>query len=131
MYRSETWKSISSEEKQKLGVHALHDGEFWISFDDFFSNFHQLHICHRGPASLGTTEEDAGVCTWSNLFRDDKLTWKEELFHGEWVPGSTAGGAGQPNKGLTTKIFTPKISMIFSRKILDQSSVFSSFEFYR
>lgn len=105
MYRSGKWTSISSEEKQELAVHALHDGEFWISFDDFFSNFHQLHICHRGPASLGTTEEDAGVCTWSNLFRDDKLTWKEELFHGEWIPGSTAGGAGQANKGLTERKF--------------------------
>ena len=60
---------ISDEEKQELSVHALHDGEFWISFDDFYGNFHQLHICHRGPASLGTTEEDAGVCTWNNLFR--------------------------------------------------------------
>ncbi|CAF4094380.1 unnamed protein product, partial [Rotaria sordida] len=29
---------------------------------------------------------------------DDKLTWKEEMFHGEWIPGSTAGGCGQPNK---------------------------------
>lgn len=25
--------------------------------------------------------------------------WKEESFHGEWVPGVTAGGSGQPNKG--------------------------------
>ncbi|CAF3599350.1 unnamed protein product [Rotaria sp. Silwood1] len=95
---SKAWDEISNEEKQELGVHALHDGEFWMSFDDFFVNFHQLHICHRGPASLGTTEDDAGVCTWNNLFRDDKLTWKEEILHGEWVPGSTAGGAGQPLK---------------------------------
>jgi len=28
------------------------------------------------------------------------LTWKEELLHGEWIPGSTAGGSGQPNKGV-------------------------------
>ncbi|CAF1216362.1 unnamed protein product [Adineta steineri] len=95
---SKAWDDISDEEKQELGVRALHDGEFWISFDDFYANFHQLHICHRGPASLGTTEDDAGVCSWNNLFRDDKLTWQEELLHGEWVPGSTAGGAGQPNK---------------------------------
>jgi len=25
--------------------------------------------------------------------------WKEESFHGEWIPGVTAGGSGQPNKG--------------------------------
>ena len=47
----------------------MHDGEFWMSFDDFFTNFHQLHICHRGPGSLGTTEEDADGYTWNNLFR--------------------------------------------------------------
>jgi hypothetical protein len=68
-FRSDAWSLISDEEKQKLGVHVLQDGEFWISFDDFFANFHQLHICHRGPASLGTTEEDADACTWNNLFR--------------------------------------------------------------
>jgi hypothetical protein len=68
-FSSNAWDAISDEEKQELGVKALHDGEFWMSFDDFFTNFHQLHICHRGPASLGTTEEDAGVCSWSNLFR--------------------------------------------------------------
>ncbi|CAF3407564.1 unnamed protein product [Rotaria socialis] len=95
---SNAWNEISDEEEEELGVNAINDGEFWMSVDDFFSNFHQLHICHRGPASLGTTEDDAGSCTWTNLFRDDKLTWKEEMFHGEWVPGSTAGGCGQPNK---------------------------------
>lgn len=95
---SSAWKSITEERKQKLGVHVRSDGEFWISFDDFFTNFHQLHICHRGPASLGTTEKDAIVPTWNNLFRDDKLTWKEESFHGEWMPGLNAGGSGQPNK---------------------------------
>ncbi len=35
-----------------------------------------------------------------SFYQDDKLTWKEELIHGEWIPGSTAGGCGQPNKGL-------------------------------
>ena len=66
---SNAWEEISNEEKQELGVNVLNDGEFWMSFDDFFANFHQLHICHRGPASLGTTEGDAGACTWNNLFR--------------------------------------------------------------
>lgn len=66
---SDAWNTISEEEKQELGFYALHDGEFWISFEDFMANFHQLHICHRGPASLATTEQDAGVCTWNNLFR--------------------------------------------------------------
>ena len=37
----------------------------------------------------------------SVAFQDDQLTWKEETFHGEWTPGSTAGGSGQPNKGLS------------------------------
>ena len=71
-FSSDAWDSISDEEKQALGVQATHDGEFWISFDDFFSNFHQLHICHRGPASLATTEKDADTCTWNNLFRVDR-----------------------------------------------------------
>ncbi|CAF1568337.1 unnamed protein product, partial [Didymodactylos carnosus] len=94
---SQLWSTISAEEQHELSVRAQ-DGEFWMSYDDFFKNFHQLHICHRGPASLGTTEGDAETCSWSNLFRDDKLTWKEEAFHGEWRPGVSAGGSGQTGK---------------------------------
>lgn len=73
-FSSNAWDDISEDEKTELGVRVLHDGEFWISFDDFFSNFHQLHICHRGPASLGTTEADAAVYSWNNLFRVYNLT---------------------------------------------------------
>ena len=80
-FSSDAWDAISAEEKQALGVQATHDGEFWISFDDFFSNFHQLHICHRGPASLATTEKDADTCTWNNLFRVDRLSIENQREH--------------------------------------------------
>lgn len=51
----------------------MNDGEFWMNFDDFFMNFHQLQICHRGPGSLGTTENEASTYTWKNLYRVNEL----------------------------------------------------------
>lgn len=44
-----------------------------MNFDDFFMNFHQLQICHRGPGSLGTTENEASTYTWKNLYRVNEL----------------------------------------------------------
>ena len=63
--------------------------------------------------------------------QDDQLTWKEETFHGEWAPGSTAGGSGQPNKGFASRSISSRSSFFSRRKILDESSVFGSAEFHR
>jgi hypothetical protein len=44
------------------------DGEFYMSFDDFYSNFHSLNVCHRGPSSLETTEAETDCIKWSDVF---------------------------------------------------------------
>jgi hypothetical protein len=47
------WDRVSEEEKRKFKFQKIHDGEFWMSFDDFFDNFDELQICHCKAESLG------------------------------------------------------------------------------
>ncbi|CAF1331017.1 unnamed protein product [Rotaria sp. Silwood1] len=50
--KSPVWDDVSKEVKKKLTYEEVQDGEFWMSWDDFFSNFHELEICHCGPSSF-------------------------------------------------------------------------------
>ncbi|VDK60030.1 unnamed protein product [Anisakis simplex] len=47
--RSLEWRRISEQEKKEMDLKIEHDGEFWISFDDFVRNFQRLGICNLGP----------------------------------------------------------------------------------
>ena len=39
---SSEWKSISEDVKADMGLTFAHDGEFWMSFDDFMRNFEKI-----------------------------------------------------------------------------------------
>ncbi|CAF5028521.1 unnamed protein product [Rotaria sp. Silwood1] len=54
---SKRWNTVSDEEKEKLKNKDLNDGEFWMSWDDFFSNFHGLYMCHCGPSTFEAIAE--------------------------------------------------------------------------
>ena len=41
-------------ERARVGLYFDNDGEWWMSFRDFFSHFHQLELCHI-PLSHGWT----------------------------------------------------------------------------
>lgn len=71
------WDYIPQEEKERLGIHFEHDGEFWMSLKDFLKHFNQFEICNLSPDSLDT----------SNPFK-----WEVTAYHGSWIPGQTAGG---------------------------------------
>ncbi|CAH8514697.1 unnamed protein product [Schistosoma intercalatum] len=51
--KSKEWSLISPEQRQQLGLTFDDDGEFWMSYQDFVSNFEKLEICHLGPQSMG------------------------------------------------------------------------------
>ncbi|CAF4148737.1 unnamed protein product, partial [Adineta steineri] len=85
---STLWDKVADEEKRKLKFYSLHDGEFWMSYDDFFNHFDVIQFCHRKPESLGLI----GIAPTT---KDKKeLTWHEEIFHGKWKKGKSAGGSG-------------------------------------
>ena len=66
------------------------DGEFWMSFRDFMSNFDVVQMCHLTIDSFSNELLE--------IDDDSDLTWKCTTFHSEWVPGKTAGGCGQINQ---------------------------------
>lgn len=80
------WKRISDEVKEELGYKHLPNGEFWMSYDDFFRSFETLQICELTPDAY--SEE--------LLQKEDyDLEWKMVAYHGEWTPGESSGGCGR------------------------------------
>lgn len=82
------WKRISDEVKEELGYKNLPNGEFWMSYDDFYRFFETMQICELTPDAY--SEE--------LLEKEDNLEWKLAAYHGEWVPGESSGGCGRPNE---------------------------------
>eukprot|EP00914_Ancora_sagittata_P021515 GHVO01042593.1.p1 GENE.GHVO01042593.1~~GHVO01042593.1.p1 ORF type:complete len:778 (-),score=128.21 GHVO01042593.1:745-3078(-) len=79
--KSREWSLISEEEREEHGLTFSDDGEFWMAFKDFQTNFQKVEICNLGPDSL--TEELA-----STMARK----WEASNHDGAWLRGVTAGG---------------------------------------
>jgi len=74
--KSDEWQLISESEKKQLGLTYDDDGEFWMSFTDFMSNFSKLDICYLSPSS----------------FNDSSTRMMSRIEKGKWRAGITAGG---------------------------------------
>ncbi|XP_004562254.1 calpain-9 [Maylandia zebra] len=74
---SREWDYIDSAEKNRIMQNSADDGEFWMEFEDFKRNYDKVEICNMSPDSL--TE-------------DTKHQWAVNVFEGNWIRGSTAGG---------------------------------------
>ncbi|XP_060077139.1 calpain-B-like isoform X2 [Ylistrum balloti] len=79
--QSEEWRFIPEDEKKNLGLTFDDDGEFWMSFSDWKTNFQKLEICNLGPDSLDEEEIQAGG-----------KRWEATCESGSWVPKVNAGG---------------------------------------
>lgn len=75
--QSQEWKFISESEKRELGLTFGHDGEFWMSFQDFTKNFQKVEICHLGVEGMDD---------------DGKGFWKASNLEGAWHKRVNAGG---------------------------------------
>ncbi|CAL8099025.1 unnamed protein product [Calicophoron daubneyi] len=78
--KSREWSLISPEVRQEVGLTFDNDGEFWMSFQDFVSNFQKLEICHLGPQSM------SGGSDAKNR------KWEMCIEQGSWIPRVSAGG---------------------------------------
>ncbi|XP_067115997.1 calpain-9 isoform X1 [Osmerus mordax] len=74
---SREWNLVDKAEKNRILQNSLEDGEFWMEFNDFKANYDKVEICNLSPDSL--TE-------------DTKHKWAVNIFEGNWIRGSTAGG---------------------------------------
>ncbi|XP_064594620.1 calpain-8-like isoform X2 [Liolophura sinensis] len=67
---------FSEEQRRLLNVKGLrHDGEFWISIEDFMENFNQIQMCHLEPDSMLSE-------VVSDMKQDD---WKLVSYHDSWT----------------------------------------------
>lgn len=82
---SSEWNSIPEDVKKDMGLTFAHDGEFWMSFDDFMRNFEKMEVCNLGPDVQDEVFEMTGV-------KADKNAWATNSHDGSWRAGSTAGG---------------------------------------
>ncbi|CAG8465149.1 17380_t:CDS:2 [Acaulospora morrowiae] len=74
---SPEWNIIDKAKRNKLGFKIAEDGDFWMSFRDFITNFSTLVICRHLNTSLFSLEK----------------RWCGIAFRGEWsVENETAGG---------------------------------------
>lgn len=73
------WIWVDEETKKKIQQESKDDGEFWISFKDFYHQFGEVTICLLGPDFDGD-----GV--------SDKIGHME-IMRGEWILGHSAGGS--------------------------------------
>ncbi|GAB1607463.1 calpain-9-like isoform X4 [Argonauta hians] len=79
---SDEWRFISQQERNEIGLVYEDDGEFWMSFKDFVSNFQKMEICNLAPDSLDEDE----------LNSRSKKRWESTSEKGSWVKNVSAGG---------------------------------------
>ncbi|CAF0870416.1 unnamed protein product [Rotaria sordida] len=110
---SPLWDQVAEGERRKLKFQRSHDGEFWMSYDDFFDNFHGLQICHCNLGSLGVLGADSST---ANSCQKAISAWHETVFHGKWKQGESAGGSGldggPPEKYWTNPQYLIKLEFI-------------------
>jgi len=81
------WNYVSQEQRQQMQVEFRQDGEFWMSFDDFYQEFQQMENCNLGPAVMDEIANMTGVAEAS------QSSWTECQADGGWsVAARTAGG---------------------------------------
>ncbi|KAK5615365.1 Calpain-9 [Crenichthys baileyi] len=74
---SREWDYVDKAEKTRILQNATDDGEFWMEFEDFKRNYDKVEICNMSPDALDD---------------DTKRKWEVNIFEGNWIRGSTAGG---------------------------------------
>ncbi|XGW16961.1 hypothetical protein V3C99_001972 [Haemonchus contortus] len=82
---SKEWRSIPDNVKQDMGLKFDHDGEFWMSFEDFMRNFEKMEICNLGPDVMDEVYQMTGV-------RAAGMVWATNTHDGAWIRNQTAGG---------------------------------------
>ncbi|KAM4584699.1 calpain-9 [Odontesthes bonariensis] len=75
--KSREWDYVDKAEKNRIQQNSTEDGEFWMEFEDFKRNYNKVEICNMTPDSLTD---------------DTKRHWEVNVFEGDWIRGSTAGG---------------------------------------
>ncbi|KAK6741723.1 hypothetical protein RB195_009537 [Necator americanus] len=82
---SREWRSVPDNVKEEMGLRFDHDGEFWMSFEDYMRNFEKMEICNLGPDVMDEVYQMTGV-------RAPGTVWAANTHDGAWIANQTAGG---------------------------------------
>ncbi|RUS17841.1 calpain large subunit, domain III-domain-containing protein, partial [Endogone sp. FLAS-F59071] len=78
---SKEWRAVPNARKKQLGVKIADDGDFWMSFPDFCTNFTSLIICRHIPTNN------------NHLRLFQRHRWRSAVFLARWsLADNTAGG---------------------------------------
>ncbi|VDN51412.1 unnamed protein product [Dracunculus medinensis] len=103
---SALWDYVSSEQKRDMNLVLAHDGEFWMSFQDFMKHFDKMEICNLGPDVMDEVTEMTGV----SMSQAGYKTWNARTHLGVWS-GQSAGGC---RNYLNSFAYNPQYCMTLS-----------------
>ncbi|CAJ0930790.1 unnamed protein product, partial [Mesorhabditis belari] len=87
---SSEWRTVSGADRTKLDVRFNDDGEFWMSFNDFYISFETLEVCNLSAAVMSEIEQMTGV---RHQDIQEVGVWQEQQIDGGWsLEHNTAGG---------------------------------------
>ncbi|VBB32266.1 unnamed protein product [Acanthocheilonema viteae] len=81
---SKEWRYISQQQRDEMDLVFAHDGEFWMSFNDFVRYFEKMEICNLGPEVMNEVYQMTGVKSSQNA-------WATYTHNGAWIANKTAG----------------------------------------
>ena len=98
--RDPMWNLLDENTRTRLSVRKDNDGEFWMSFEDFYKQFDVMEVCHISPDTYdGKSGERFKTFSWL-LFLDFGLTiqdskphWRMWYAFGSWRTGENSGGS--------------------------------------
>ncbi|VDM10716.1 unnamed protein product [Wuchereria bancrofti] len=82
---SAEWRSVSQAQRNEMGLVFAHDGEFWMSFNDFVRCFEKMEMCNLGPEVMDEVYQMIGV-------QPSQSAWATYTHNGTWTANETAGG---------------------------------------
>ncbi|KAK7791465.1 hypothetical protein R5R35_002386 [Gryllus longicercus] len=94
------WDEVPPQEKERLAVRHMSDGEFWISYSDFVKTFTHLEVVHLDS---DTSRDEPSL--------HHKNTWQMRLYQGAWQRGVSAGGC---RNNPDTFHINPQLHLILS-----------------
>ncbi|EGT57130.1 CBN-CLP-4 protein [Caenorhabditis brenneri] len=109
---SSEWSKIDAATKKQIDVQFARDGEFWMSFEDFFANFTQMEACNLTAEIFDEIAEMTGVSRAKETNPEEEHQWNEVMEDGEW--SSKKGTAGGCNNNPSTYPKNPQFATYFT-----------------
>ena len=104
---SPEWNYVPAEQRHQMNFVQRDDGEFWMSFDDFYDHFEEVENCNLGPEIMNEISEMTGVDA-----AREASAWTNFQVDGAW--NSRAGTAGGCRNNINTFPNNPMYGTYFT-----------------